>query len=84
MFGKNEEPTRADIAEQRRPSNTEAIENARRKSVSNKGLTGASALTVRQSIAPIALVTLLFFLWGFAVSHRQPRQAPTYEARMHG
>jgi hypothetical protein len=40
--------------------------NDRRKAVANEGLSGASSLTVRQSIAPIALVTLLFFLWGFA------------------
>jgi len=32
----------------------------------NKKLTGASALTVRQSIVPCLLVTVLFFLWGFA------------------
>ena len=38
----------------------------RSKSVANQGLTGASALTVRQSIFPITLVTVLFFLWGFA------------------
>ncbi|KAH8900031.1 glucose/galactose transporter [Thozetella sp. PMI_491] len=66
MLGKNEEPTAAEIAQQRRPSTAEAVQNSHRKSVSNKGLTGASALTVRQSLAPIALVTLLFFLWGFA------------------
>ncbi|KEF58824.1 MFS transporter, FHS family, L-fucose permease [Exophiala aquamarina CBS 119918] len=53
---------------QRQPSNADAMSNVgRRKStVVNKGLTGASALTVRQSIYPITLVTLLFFLWGFA------------------
>lgn len=52
----------------RQPSNAEAMANqpTRRQSVANKGLTGASALTVRQSIWPITLVTLLFFLWGFA------------------
>lgn len=50
----------------RRPSAAEAMSNQHRKSVANKGLTGASALTVRQSIAPVALVTVLFFLWGFA------------------
>lgn len=75
MFGKNEEPTPADVASQRRPSNVEAIQHARRKSVQNKGLTGASALTVRQSILPIVLVTVLFFMWGFAVSealHQRP------------
>ena len=49
------------------PSNAEAMEIAQqRKSVTNKGLTGASALTVKQSIYPITLVTILFFLWGFA------------------
>ncbi|KAK7699176.1 hypothetical protein SLS64_011805 [Diaporthe eres] len=64
MFGKREEPTPQEILEQRRPSNVEV--NTHRKSVSNRGLTGASALTVRQSIFPITLVTILFFLWGFA------------------
>jgi FHS family L-fucose permease-like MFS transporter len=64
MFGKREEPTPQEILEQRRPSNAEV--NKHRKSVSNRGLTGASALTVRQSIFPITLVTILFFLWGFA------------------
>ena len=51
---------------QRHPSNVEAMENARRRSVVNKSTTGASALTVKQSIFPITLVTVLFFLWGFA------------------
>lgn len=64
MFGSREEPTPQEIFEQRRPSNAEV--NTHRKSVSNRGLTGASALTVRQSIFPITLVTILFFLWGFA------------------
>jgi MFS transporter, FHS family, L-fucose permease len=50
----------------RRPSAADAMQNQNRKSVANKGLTGASALTVRQSIFPVALVTILFFLWGFA------------------
>jgi FHS family L-fucose permease-like MFS transporter len=66
MFGRSEEPTPADVASQRRPSNIEAVHNVHRKSVQNKGLTGASALTVRQSIVPIILVTCLFFMWGFA------------------
>lgn len=51
---------------ERQPSNADAVANQHRKSVANKGLTGASALTVRQSIFPITLVTVLFFLWGFA------------------
>ncbi|KPI37488.1 L-fucose-proton symporter [Cyphellophora attinorum] len=53
-----------DISEVRRPSAADV--DGRRRSVANKGLTGASALTVRQSIWPITLVTVLFFLWGFA------------------
>ncbi|KAF3767628.1 MFS general substrate transporter [Cryphonectria parasitica EP155] len=64
MFGKNQEPTPQEIHEQRQPSNVEV--NTHKKNVSNRGLTGASALTVRQSILPITLVTILFFLWGFA------------------
>ncbi|KAJ9653289.1 hypothetical protein H2198_007533 [Neophaeococcomyces mojaviensis] len=47
-------------------TDVEASTNERRRSIANKGLTGASALTVRQSIWPVSLVTLLFFLWGFA------------------
>ncbi|KAL6150364.1 hypothetical protein ACJQWK_00047 [Exserohilum turcicum] len=39
---------------------------ARRGSVDNRALTGASALTTRQSIVPVTLVTTLFFCWGFA------------------
>jgi len=41
-------------------------ESIRRKSTNNKKTTGASQITVRQSIIPVALVTVLFFLWGFA------------------
>ena len=33
---------------------------------SGKGLTKAADLTLRQSIVPLMLVTILFFLWGFA------------------
>ena len=65
-MGFKEEPEIADVLQQRRPSNVEAMQQMHRKSVSNKGLTGASALTVKQSIVPITLVTVLFFLWGFA------------------
>jgi len=64
MFGRKEEPEVAEVLEQRRPSTADAMANQRRQSVSNRQLTGAAALTVRQSIWPIALVTLLFFLWG--------------------
>lgn len=64
MLGKRSEPTPTEVLDQRRPSNTEVA--AHQKNVSNTGLTGASALTVKQSILPITLVTILFFLWGFA------------------
>jgi len=37
-----------------------------RRGVSNTKVTGASQLTLRQSLFPCALVTILFFLWGFA------------------
>lgn len=60
------EPTRDEVLAQRQPSAAEAMQNMRSKSVVNKGLTGASALTVRQSIYPVTLVTILFFMWGFA------------------
>ncbi len=67
MFFSKTEPDITEINnEQRRPSNNEAMSQQHRKGVSNRGLTGASALTVKQSIFPIALVTVLFFLWGFA------------------
>ncbi|KAL9595595.1 MAG: hypothetical protein Q9219_006359 [cf. Caloplaca sp. 3 TL-2023] len=66
FFGKREEPEVSEVLDQRRPSNVEAMNQVHRKSISNRGLTGASALTVRQSIFPITLVTILFFLWGFA------------------
>jgi FHS family L-fucose permease-like MFS transporter len=64
MWGHKEEPELKEVFDQRRPSAVEAMSNTHRKSMSNRGLTGASALTVRQSIFPITLVTILFFLWG--------------------
>lgn len=68
MLFSKEEPEVTEILDvtDRRPSNADAMNQQHRKSVSNRGLTGASALTVRQSIFPIVLVTVLFFLWGFA------------------
>ncbi len=51
----------------RRPSVVGALDDSmRRKSISNKKVTGASLITTRQSIVPVSLVTILFFLWGFA------------------
>lgn len=71
FFGLNgsQEPSLDDVHHQqeRRPSAVEAIsEGRRRKSVADKTVTGASQITTRQSIIPVALVTMLFFLWGFA------------------
>ena len=69
IVGKETEPTLEEVHEQmaRRPSLAEVKEQAlRKKSVSNRAVTGASQITVKQSIIPVALVTILFFLWGFA------------------
>ncbi|KAI9646126.1 hypothetical protein NHQ30_005566 [Ciborinia camelliae] len=55
MFGKKREPKVQDALDQPQPSSN-----------GNIGLAGAASLTVRQSIYPITLVTILFFLWGFA------------------
>ena len=69
IVGKETEPTLEEVEEQmsRRPSLMDVRANARRrKSVSNRQVTGASQLTTRQSIFPIVLVTILFFMWGFA------------------
>ena len=66
MMGRKEKSKIDEVPLQRRPSNVKAINQQDRKSTSNRGLTGASALTVRQSIFPIFLVTTLFFLWRFA------------------
>ena len=64
-----QEPSIEDVHAQqgRGPSAVEAMAvDRRRKSVSDKLVTGASQLTTRQSIVPVTLVTVLFFLWGFA------------------
>lgn len=67
IVGAPTEPTMADVHSQFKPSNVEAAANASKaKTANNTALTGASSLTVRQSILPVALVTVLFFLWGFA------------------
>lgn len=39
---------------------------ARSLKANDKGRTRAAELTLRESIFPIALVTVLFFLWGFS------------------
>ena len=69
IVGIETEPTQLDVYEQmtNRPSIADVkVEASRRKSVSNRQLTGASQITTRQSIIPIVLVTILFFMWGFA------------------
>jgi FHS family L-fucose permease-like MFS transporter len=51
----------------RRLSAVDAIENShRRGSVNDHAVTGAAGITTRQSIIPVSLVTVLFFMWGFA------------------
>jgi FHS family L-fucose permease-like MFS transporter len=65
-LGGKQEPTLEEIHDQqgRRPSAVEALDLARRrKSVADKEVTGASQITTRQSIVPVTLVTILFFLW---------------------
>lgn len=50
-----------------RPSAEEAIANSRRRnSINDEEVTGAGQITTRQSIIPVSLVTVLFFMWGFA------------------
>jgi FHS family L-fucose permease-like MFS transporter len=69
IVGKETESTLQEVYDQmdRRPSLAEVKDNeVRQKSVSNRQITGASQLTLKQSIVPIVLVTILFFLWGFA------------------
>jgi FHS family L-fucose permease-like MFS transporter len=65
-LGGEQEPSLEEIHDQqgRRPSAVAAMDLAsRRKSVADKEITGASQITTRQSIVPVTLVTILFFLW---------------------
>ena len=62
-------PTVDDIQSEstRQPLASDAIANdRRRKSVNDQVVTGAGETTTRQSIIPVALVTVLFFMWRFA------------------
>ena len=68
-FTHDYEPTLDDVNAQaaRRPSAVDAMAHQQRRGstlggTGNKKLTGAGALTVRQSIVPVALVTCLFFV----------------------
>ncbi|KAF2867251.1 putative L-fucose-proton symporter [Massariosphaeria phaeospora] len=68
-FGSKAEPPRRNSVDStgRRPSAVEAIQNARhRDGVDDHAVTGAAEITTRQSIIPVSLVTILFFMWGFA------------------
>lgn len=49
-----------------RPSQGERRQSAARKVVDDHVVTGAGHITLRESIIPVSLVTILFFLWGFA------------------
>lgn len=69
IVGVETEPTDQEVHAQmaHRPSIVEVKELSKeRKGVSNRKVTGASQITLKQSIIPICLVTILFFLWGFA------------------
>ena len=51
----------------RRPSAAEAVARQRyNKKMSDRAVASASQITTRQSLVPVGLVTILFFLWGFA------------------
>lgn len=57
-------PAQDDVIAQadRRPSAIHAVQEGKKlKTSDNTGLTGASALTARQSLLPCALVTILFW-----------------------
>jgi hypothetical protein len=65
-LGGNQEPSLEEVhaQQERRPSSVAALDLARRrKSVADGEVTGASQITARQSIIPVTLVTILFFLW---------------------
>ena len=48
-------------------SASDAIAHDRnRKPIDDHAVTGAGEITTRQSILPVSLVTILFFMWGFA------------------
>ena len=51
----------------RKVSSASAIANDRkRQKINDHAVTGAGEITLRQSIVPVCLVTILFFMWGFA------------------
>lgn len=42
------------------------VEKPKTAAVDDHAVTGAGYITTRESIVPVALVTILFFMWGFA------------------
>lgn len=42
------------------------VHSRNRKPIDDHAVTGAGQITTRQSILPVCLVTVLFFMWGFA------------------
>jgi FHS family L-fucose permease-like MFS transporter len=70
IAGLHDEPDIETVREQmdRRPSIVDVKTKAKeeRRGVANTKVTGASQLTLKQSLLPCSLVTILFFLWGFA------------------
>jgi FHS family L-fucose permease-like MFS transporter len=51
----------------RKLSSASAIANDRKRvKIDDHAVTGAGEITLRQSILPVSLVTVLFFMWGFA------------------
>ncbi|CAL3973769.1 unnamed protein product, partial [Diplocarpon coronariae] len=48
------------------PANIKAPQGSKTAPVDDHVVTGAGHITVRESIVPVGLVTILFFMWGFA------------------
>lgn len=49
-----------------RQNSSASATQTQRKVVDDHAVTGAGEITLRQSILPVSLVTILFFMWGFA------------------
>lgn len=55
-----------EVTHSRSPSVAEATGDSNSEDVPAPQQTSHSTITLRQSIYPVSLVTVLFFLWGFA------------------
>lgn len=64
--GRNATERNASVVSTAPPTDEEVKANEHAKKVDTAALTGASSLSIRQSLVPLTLVTILFFLWGFA------------------